>query len=310
MIKGMMGASFLWVCDVKVLGLIGSARKLGNCELLVKEALMSARDKGAEVRAVRLTDYRLLPCKGCMACVFRGEPCRLDDDMHQLWEQLQWADGLILSAPTYFLGTSGIIKLLIDRLFEYSLALGQARRRPAALIATAGLPHWDPFTMPLLTMLAGVLQLDVVDKMVAYRPGPGEVLLDEDTMKKAAELGRRVAEATSKPEFHRWSPQQGEQVCPQCGTPFIQLVEEDRVECPLCQLRGRLSLVGGKASVTWDAAGGKNRWSPEALAEHFSQWVIRTGPVYQKLRSQIQERLGRYREFPIEPGPSRGTKRL
>jgi len=185
------------VHDVKVLGLIGSARKLGNCEVLVKEALMAAREKGAEVRAVRLTDYRLLPCKGCMACVFRGEPCRLDDDMHQLWEQLQWADGLILSAPTYFLGPSGIIKLLIDRLFEYSLALGQARRRPAAIIATAGLPQWNPFTMPLLTMLAGVLQLEIVDRMVAYRPGPAEVLLDEETMNRAAALGRQVAEAPS-----------------------------------------------------------------------------------------------------------------
>ena len=268
---------------------------------------MAAREKGAEVRAVRLTDYRLLPCKGCMACVFRGEPCRLDDDMHQLWEQLQWADGLILSAPTYFLGPSGIIKLLIDRLFEYSLALGQARRRPAAIIATAGLPQWNPFTMPLLTMLAGVLQLEIVDRMVAYRPGPAEVLLDEETMNRAAALGRQVAEATGKTEFQRWRPEQPGLLCPQCGTPFIQLVEGDRVECPLCQLRGRLHFGEGAVSVAWDAAGGKNRWSPEALAEHFSQWVIRTGPVYQKHRTQIQERLGKYREFPIEPGPSRGT---
>ena len=152
---------------MNVLGVIGSARKLGNGEILVKEALMAAKTKGAVVKAVRLTDYRLLPCKGCLACVLKGEACRLDDDMHALWDHLQWADAIILSAPTYFLGPSGMIKLLIDRLFEYSLTLGQIPRRPAAIIATAGLREWDPLTTPM------VVACESVSSSRSTSPGPG-----------------------------------------------------------------------------------------------------------------------------------------
>jgi multimeric flavodoxin WrbA len=54
-------------CDLlKVLGLIGSYRKLGNTEVLVKEALMEAQKLGADVDALHLTDLKIEPCKGCM----------------------------------------------------------------------------------------------------------------------------------------------------------------------------------------------------------------------------------------------------
>ena len=34
---------------MKVLGIVGSQRKMGNTEILVKEALMGAEEEGAEV---------------------------------------------------------------------------------------------------------------------------------------------------------------------------------------------------------------------------------------------------------------------
>jgi len=49
---------------MKILGLNGSERKLGNTEILVKEALMGAEEEGAQVEMLRLTDYKILPCDG------------------------------------------------------------------------------------------------------------------------------------------------------------------------------------------------------------------------------------------------------
>ncbi|MFX1474750.1 MAG: flavodoxin family protein [Promethearchaeota archaeon] len=287
---------------MKILGLIGSARKRGNGEVLVKEALIASRERGAEVRAIRLSDYKLLPCKGCLACVLKGEACRLDDDMHSLWGQLQWAEGLVLSAPTYFLGAAGIIKLLIDRLFEYSFVLGQMKRRPAGLIVTAGLHDWDPLSMPMLTILAGTLQLDIIDKMTAYRPGPAEVLLDEATLARAATLGHALVERSAEQEPILWKPEEPRH-CPQCGTPFIQFIEKDFVECALCLARGRLYFQGDAIAIEWDKARGQNRWSTEALAEHFSKWVVKTGPVFLKHRKRLQTLLKRYDTVSIEPPP-------
>jgi multimeric flavodoxin WrbA len=287
---------------MKILGLIGSARKLGNCEILVKEALFTAKEKGAEIRAIRLTDFQLKPCKGCLACVLKGEPCRLDDDMHALWEHLQWADAIIISSPTYFLGPPGIIKMLIDRLFEFSLQLGSIKRRPAGIILTAGLREWDSLVNPILTILAGVLQLDIINSFTAYRPGPGEVLLDEETMTKAGQLGESLVSTlkngvTLKQEFNE------NHQCPRCGNTLLQRHEENRLECALCQAQAHISIKNNFLNITWDLKNAKNRWSPEALAEHFSEWVIKTGPVFQKHRAKINELKERFRQLPIEPGP-------
>ena len=41
---------------MKILGLNGSERKLGNTEILVKEALIGAEKEGAQVEMLRLTD--------------------------------------------------------------------------------------------------------------------------------------------------------------------------------------------------------------------------------------------------------------
>ncbi len=287
---------------LKVLGVIGSARKLGNCEVLVKEALIQTRKEGAEIRALRLPDFKLLPCKGCLACVLKEEPCRLDDDMHALWEHFQWADGIILSAPTYFLGPSGIIKLLIDRLFEYSLQLGKIQPRPGAIIATAGLQEWDPFTLPMLSMLAGILHLHLVDRFVAYRPGPGEVLLDEEIMSRTQKIGNTLAHQIQHPE-HKIQLPTSKNTCIQCGTPFVLFREKKNVECQLCQTKGKIIETKNDFVISWSDQKGKNRWSPEAMAEHFSEWVLRTGPVYQQHREEIQKRKEKYRNLQIVPGP-------
>ncbi len=284
--------------------MIGSARKLGNCEILVKEALNQAQSNGAIIRAIRLPDFHLLPCKGCLACVLKGEPCRLEDDMHALWDHFQWADGIILSAPTYFLGPAGVIKLLIDRLFEYSLQLGQIPPRPGAIIATAGLRDWDPFTLPMLSMLAGILQLKLIDRFVAYRPGPGEVLLDQETMNRSQKIGTAIVNQIRNPE-QKIQLTTLEKACINCGTPFFKLLDNKQVECQLCQAQAKILEKGNSLTLAWTVEVAKNRWSPEALAEHFSEWVLRTGPVFKKHRKEIQKRIQKYRTLPIE-SPTHG----
>ncbi|MFX1491620.1 MAG: flavodoxin family protein [Promethearchaeota archaeon] len=290
---------------MKILGMIGSARKRGNCEILVKNSLINAQEQGAEIRAIRLPDFHLLPCKGCLACVLKGEPCRLDDDMHELWEHLQWADGVILSAPTYFLGPAGIIKLFIDRLFEYSLQLGTLKQRPGAIIATAGLREWDPFTLPMLSMLAGILRLNLIDRFIAYRPGPGEVLLDDETMQRTELIGKNLVAQIKEPSLEVTIPSPSH-ACPQCGTPFFQFRKDNLIECQLCQTSGIFEQRGESVSISWSPREGEDRWSPKAMAEHFSEWVLRTGPVYQKLRQEVERRIPRYGKIPIVSRSKKG----
>ena len=55
---------------MKILALNGSFRKNGNTEILLKQALMGAESEGASVEMIRLTDYKIGPCRGCGLCLF------------------------------------------------------------------------------------------------------------------------------------------------------------------------------------------------------------------------------------------------
>ena len=50
---------------MKVLGIVCSPRKGGNTEILVGEALASAKELGAEVELVSLIGKNIKPCDGC-----------------------------------------------------------------------------------------------------------------------------------------------------------------------------------------------------------------------------------------------------
>jgi multimeric flavodoxin WrbA len=76
-----------------ILGIVGSRRKLGNTEIMVKEALKGAREEGADIALLRMSDLYIRECNGCEACVIKGERCVLHDDMDFFEEQLNASDG-------------------------------------------------------------------------------------------------------------------------------------------------------------------------------------------------------------------------
>ncbi len=119
---------------MKILGLVGSYRNLGNTEVLVKEALMESQHYGAEVDILRLTDLRIEPCKGCMACVFKEEECRIPDGWRTFLDKLAESDAVILGAPTYLLGPAGIIKMITDRNIAFQAEALQHTGKPGAII--------------------------------------------------------------------------------------------------------------------------------------------------------------------------------
>ena len=53
---------------MKVLGIVGSPRKGGNTEILVREALTAAKEAGAETEIVLAADKNITGCDGCSSC--------------------------------------------------------------------------------------------------------------------------------------------------------------------------------------------------------------------------------------------------
>lgn len=279
----------------EVVGIVGSARRWGNSELMVRQALQGALAEGATARMIRLTSLRLESCTGCMRCVIGGRSCRLDDDMAWLVEAIQAADGLVLAAPTYFLGPAAVIKLVLDRLL---MVIGRVEAdllapRPAVTIATAGLEDWRGVTLPYVNAMVAAFGYRTIESLNAIAPGPGEVLLDDELMARALTAGRRVGRGELAP-----SPAPPN-VCPTCWCDSFTL-KGNRAICPICGREALVAPSGDTIALRFDPVSGtKHRWTPDALRRHMTEWVMATGPRFMDLRSEIKARRRPYRKVDI-----------
>ena len=100
---------------VKVLGIVGSPRLGGNTETAVGEALRVLREEeGFETELIRLRDYQINPCKGCLACT-RLRRCAQDDDFVSVFGRMVESDGFILGSPVYCCAPTADILALLQR---------------------------------------------------------------------------------------------------------------------------------------------------------------------------------------------------
>ena len=287
----------------QILGLVGSARPWGNSELMVRQVLLGAQEEGASTQMIRLTSLKLESCTGCMRCVIGSGSCRIRDDMVWLASTIADADGLVLSAPTYFLGPAAVIKLILDRLL---MVTGKVQDdlpepRPAVTVATAGLENWRGVTLPYLNALTAAFGYVPIECLNAIAPGPGEVLLNEALMASALAAGRRLGRGELEA-----APVTGNE-CPVCRCESFTL-KGNRAVCPICASTATVEADGTGMRLVFESSPDTgHRWTPEALRKHMSEWVMATGPRFLARRSEIKARRRPYRRMDVTwlcPPPS------
>ena len=188
---------------MKVLGIFGSPRKGGNTELLLEEALKGAEAEGAEVERLRITDYNVIPCKGCLACYNKGG-CIILDDMQKIYPKLMEADILILASPVFFYNVTAWAKALIDRCQalwarKYQLkdpSMGkEGKKRKGFFISTGGTKGQKMFEGSVLTVkyFFDVLNAEYAgDLLVREVDAKGDILKHPETLRQAFEAGRKL----------------------------------------------------------------------------------------------------------------------
>ena len=97
-----------------VLGIVGSARRGGNTEILVDEVLRGAAEAGATVEKVILSELSIGPCRGCDACGKAGR-CVQQDDLPALLERMEQSQVWVLGTPVYYWGPTAQFKAFVDR---------------------------------------------------------------------------------------------------------------------------------------------------------------------------------------------------
>ncbi len=93
---------------------MGSPRKNGNTDLLLKEAVRGIEASGIDVQTYSLNLMNIKPCQDCGGCNETGE-CIFEDDMSQIYDAIRSADRIILASPIFFFSVTAQVKTMIDR---------------------------------------------------------------------------------------------------------------------------------------------------------------------------------------------------
>lgn len=100
--------------QVKIIAFLGSPRKDGNTELLLREAIKAIRESGFRVKTFNLNRMKIRPCEGCGMCSKTGT-CKIGDDMRKIYTAIRESHRFILASPIFFFGMSAQTKTMIDR---------------------------------------------------------------------------------------------------------------------------------------------------------------------------------------------------
>jgi len=123
---------------MKIVGILGSARKGGNTEALLDLALEEARGRGCSTSRILLREKTIAPCDGCMGCAKTGE-CVIEDDMGEVYDGIRAADGVIWATPVYYWSMSGLTKMALDRTFALNFPILQQAGKIGGAIFVAGI---------------------------------------------------------------------------------------------------------------------------------------------------------------------------
>jgi multimeric flavodoxin WrbA len=223
-----------------ILGLIASPRKLGNCEIIVKEIARNVPEPH-ELKLIRLQEKNIKYCRACYACLESGN-CALDDDFRYIADHLAAADGVIIASPCYLMGLNGVLKLFIDRCMQMFSRAEDLNDKPAINIVTAGLDGEAGYTEAALNNFSLLLGLKLQESAVFYGALPGEALWKKEGQERKAQFlaTRLFSQAPRVKDSWR---------CPLCGSDVVQLLGGTRVQCMVCRNFGAISLCNGEVSL-------------------------------------------------------------
>ena len=186
---------------MRVLGITGSPRKNGNTEILMREALKAAEMEGCETEIFCMSEKQVAPCDACHTC-FETGGCVIDDDMQELYEMLERADGVIFGSPVYFGSVSAQAKAVMDRMFALLGRRALKDKVAGALVVTRRVGAIQARSlMYAFCITQGMI---VAGGAIGYGREPGDVRtgvgggIDMSAMEESRILGAGVARMIRK----------------------------------------------------------------------------------------------------------------
>lgn len=180
---------------MKALGISGSPRSGGNCELLTQHTLKALAEEGIETEFISLAGLSIGHCTGCYACK-NEHRCIIEDDLAPIYEKMLAADGIILATPVYFSSASSLMKAFMDRTGMIARYSGNPFKGKAGGPLVVGRRGGQNFTLAQMNFWFHLLQFYMTGASywnIAFALGKGEVAQDKEGLETAWSFGKNLA---------------------------------------------------------------------------------------------------------------------
>ena len=266
---------------VKLLGIIGSPRKMGNCELMVKE-IAAAVPGSANLRMVRLVEKDIRPCKACYRCL--AGDCPHQDDFTGVLRAIMEADAVVVAAPAYLRGTHSCLQRFLDRGLQAYRHVEALYGKPAVAVATAGVEDGEGSALLGVEFFIRQLGLSLKGRAVVRATFPGDAIVSVEGRSAA----RRLAAALVSPD--EYAPEGVS--CPQCKGTYFEFRGMDTVYCLSCGGTGSFSVDGGKVGLAIGPPAHSWR-KKEEMASH-GKWLLGQREEFLRQRERLKDAVRPY----------------
>jgi multimeric flavodoxin WrbA len=288
----------------KIIGL-SCGTKNGNCETFIKEAAKGAEEFGIETEIIRAIELKVNPCKGCGAdleILRRGklDVCPIKDDVPWILEKTVLEDAaLIVAAPVYYIRSNALFMSICERMhptmFSH-LEILKKRKVGAIISVGGGVNGWTAFGLSMVNIWVQHFAT-LVDQMQVEMRLPGI-----DWFARARELGRNVARAMLMPiEEVKYVGPEPAVSCPVCHCDILQVPQDlPNVYCPVCWVRGVISVENGKMKVKWNEWDINHaRFSEYGVWYHLDVEILKymADPLAREHFKKLEERKKEYKSF-------------
>jgi len=269
----------------KILGIIGSKRASGNCEVMAK-AISKQIPEEHQLSLLRLPDFNLNYCNGCYRCLLKGQGCILKDDLALVLQAIGEADALIVTAPTYFLSAHSCLKVFIERAISFYSLADSLWGKPAVAVGIAGIEGKEGSTLLDLERFLSTIMADNKGKRIVYGALPGEVVLNDKNLQVAKELGSSLlggCEATN--EIH----------CQSCGGETFRFLSGTRLRCMLCSNEGSWTAENGRFELSIVTKGAQFQSDKEQALKH-RDWLLGMVGRFQDSKEALKKVAAEYED--------------
>jgi len=247
----------------------------------------------------------------------RGKEVRCaikDDDVPWILEKTLVEDcGLIVSGPVYHLRANSYFEIIHERMLPTMFRHPEVlkKTRVGAIISVGGgEPEWTPLGLTSMNIFVQHSRILVDQMQVNYVGRPGAVLMQEKHLKRARELGRRVARAMMMPiKQVKFVGDETEVSCPVCHCNVLKVPARlPNVFCPVCWVKGEITINEDKMKVKWDEEDAKHpRFSERGVSTHLELIKNLQTKFYTEDLEKVKERVKKYISYGriIKPDASR-----